>query len=131
VIFFAGAGADLDVPLLKQYWPIALLLTGSRVAVTVGVARLSSKIAKDGPSVTNWGWAPLISQAGVAIGIATMISRTFPSFGKEFGSIALACIALNELAGPVIFKFALDRTKESKPPLPSLSTEPEDAAAAR
>jgi Kef-type K+ transport system membrane component KefB len=129
VVFFAGAGADLDVPLLREYWPIALLLTGARALVTFGVSRLSGRIAKDPPAVRDWGWSPLISQAGVAIGISTVVARTFPSFGTEFASIALACIALNELIGPVIFKFALDRMKESQAPTPSLS-EAEDAAPA-
>jgi Kef-type K+ transport system membrane component KefB len=131
VVFFAGAGADLDVPLLKEYWPIALLLTGARFAVTYGLGRVASHLAKDAPVVKAWGWAPLISQAGVAIGIATMTARSFPAFGKEFGAIALACIALNELAGPVLFKFALDRVKESKPaslPLPEAEDAPSPPA---
>ncbi len=120
VVFFANAGAELDVPLLREYWPIALLLTGSRIATTFLVGKLSSRIAKDDPAVRKWAWSPLISQAGVALGIASIVSRSFPAFGNEFGAIALACIALNELAGPVMFKFALDRAKETKAPTPSL-----------
>jgi Kef-type K+ transport system membrane component KefB len=114
VVFFANAGAHLDVPLLREYWPIALLLTGARIFITIVLSRVSAIVAKDEPALRNWSWAPLISQAGVALGIASIVSRTFPSFGAEFGAIAIACIALNELAGPVIFKFALDRLKESK-----------------
>ena len=121
IVFFAGAGADLDVPLLRTYWPVALLLTGARVLVTFGVGRVAHRLAKDEPAVRTWGWAPLVSQAGVAIGIALTVARSFPTFGKEFGSIALACVALNELVGPVVFKFALDRVKESKAPAPSLA----------
>jgi Kef-type K+ transport system membrane component KefB len=121
VVFFAGAGADLDVPLLREYWPVALSLTGARFVVTYLMGRIAHRVAKDEPTVRTWGFAPLISQAGVAIGIALTVARTFPSFGKEFGSIALACVALNELAGPVIFKFALDRAGETKAPTPSLS----------
>ena len=131
VVFFAGAGADLDVPLLRAYWPIALILTSSRLAVTFGIAKLSARLANDAPAVKAWGWSPLISQAGVAIGIATSIARAFPTFGREFSSIALACIAINELAGPVLFKFALDRVKESKPPLPGLEAGEEGGAVQR
>jgi len=121
VVFFAGAGADLDVPLLRHYWPVALALTVARFLTTFGVGKLAHHIAKDEPIVKKWGFSPLISQAGVAIGIALTVSRSFPTFGKEFGAIALACVALNEMVGPVIFKFALDRAKETKAPQPSLS----------
>lgn len=120
VVFFASAGAHLNVPLLKDFWPTALLLTGARAAVTIGTARLSSVIAKDEPTIKKYGWAPLISQAGVALGIASIIANKFPSFGAGFRDIAIACVALNEMVGPVLFKLALDRAKESKAPTPSL-----------
>jgi Kef-type K+ transport system membrane component KefB len=123
VVFFASAGAHLNVPLLEEYWPIALLLTGSRAAVTIGTSKLSSRLAKDVPTLRTWGWASLLSQAGVALGIAQVISRQFPapSFGPAFRDLAIACIAINEMAGPVIFKFALDRVKESKDPTAALA----------
>ncbi len=123
VIFFASAGAHLNVPLLKDYWSTALLLTVARAAVTVGTARLSSFLAKDEPNVKRYAWAPLISQAGVAIGIASIIASKFPSFGAGFADVAIACVALNEMVGPVLFKFALDRAKESQAPTPTLGDE--------
>ncbi len=128
VLFFAGAGAHLNVPLLREFWPIALLLTGSRAALTIGASKLSSRVAKDEPSIRAWGWAPLLSQAGVALGIAQVVARTFPTFGPAFRDVAVACIAINELVGPVVFKFALDRAKESRQPQPSLNDAEEAAA---
>jgi Kef-type K+ transport system membrane component KefB len=120
VLFFAGAGAHLNVPLLRDFWPIAVLLTGSRVVVTFVAGRAATRIAKDEPVLRTWGWAPLISQAGVALGIAQIVARQFPTFGPAFRDVAIACIALNELGGPVLFKFALDRAKESQAPAPTL-----------
>lgn len=127
VVFFAGAGAHLDVPLLRQYWLIALVLTASRAAVTYGASRLSSHLVKDPDAVRTWGWSPLIAQAGVALGIANAMSGYFPSFGEELGAIALACIGINEIVGPVLFKLALDRTGETREGAPSLS-DADDAA---
>lgn len=123
VVFFASAGAHLNVPLLEEYWPIALLLTGSRAIVTISTSKLSSRLAKDDPMVRKWGWSSLLSQAGVALGISQVISRQFPapSFGPAFRDLAIACIAINEMVGPIIFKFALDRAKETKAPAPTLS----------
>lgn len=126
VIFFATAGADLDVPLLKELWPVALVLAGSRAAATYGVSRLSSRIANDDPVVRKWGWSGLVSQAGLALGLAAVVSREFPAFGDGFRALAIATIALNEMIGPILFKLALDRTGESSStPEPSLSIVPE------
>ncbi len=121
VVFFACAGAHLNVPLLKDFWSTALLLTVARAVVTIGTARLSSLIAKDQPAVTKYGWSPLISQAGIALGIASIVAAKFPSFGSGFRDVAIACVALNEMVGPVLFKLAIDRAKETKAPTPSLS----------
>lgn len=128
VLFFAGAGAHLNVPLLREFWPIALVLTGSRGLLTFGASKLASRLAGDVPTVRTWGWAGLVSQAGVALGIAQVVSRTFPTFGPAFRDVAVACIAINELVGPVVFKFALDRVKESHEPQPSLSDAEEPAS---
>jgi len=113
VVFFATAGAHLDVPLLKTLWPIALYLTSVRALVTWLTHRLGSRIANDEPIVKKWGWSPLVSQAGLTIGMSMLVARAFPTFGEGFRSLTIATVAINELAGPILFKFALDRTGES------------------
>jgi len=113
VVFFATAGAHLDIALVRKLWPIALFLCGIRVAAAWTAHRISSTIAKDEPSVRTWGWAPLVSQAGLTIGMALVVERSFPSFGAGFRSLAIANVAVNELVGPVLFKFVLDRTGET------------------
>ena len=75
--------------------------------------------------VTRWGWSPLISQAGLALGLAVVVSQNFPSFGAGFQSLAVAMVAINEMIGPVIFKMALDRAGETrKGDRPSLEAVP-------
>lgn len=113
VVFFATAGAHLDLPLVKQIWPVALLLCALRVGITYGAARLASRVAGDPPLIRKWGWAPLVSQAGLTLGIAATIARTFPSFGEGFRALAVATVAINEMVGPVLFKRALDKAGES------------------
>jgi Kef-type K+ transport system membrane component KefB len=116
VVFFASAGAHLDLPLLADLWPVAVLLAGSRALVTFGAARLSSRLASDPPVIKKWGWAPLMSQAGLTLGLSAVIARQFPTFGAGFRALAIATVALNELVGPVLFKLSLDRAKETKGP---------------
>jgi Kef-type K+ transport system membrane component KefB len=113
VIFFATAGAHLDIPLLRALWPVAVILAGSRALLTWASGRASSHFARDPASVRTWGWAGLVSQAGLALGLASNVARTFPSFGEGFRALAIATVALNELFGPILFKFALDRARET------------------
>ena len=115
VVFFATAGAHLDLPLLGTLWPAALVLAGARALLTFGAQRLSSRLAGDPPAVSRWGFAGLVSQAGLALGIAARVSAEAPSIGAAFGALAVATVAVNEVAGPVLFKLALDRSKESAP----------------
>jgi Kef-type K+ transport system membrane component KefB len=114
VVFFAGAGAHLDLTVLKKLWPVALLLCASRAGITVFANGLATRIAKEGAAVRKWGWSSLVSQAGIALGIGAVIARTIPSVGGGIRSLVLATVAINEMIGPILFKLALDRTGESR-----------------
>ncbi len=46
VVFFATAGTDLDVPLLRALWPVALGLAAARGVVTWGAHRLGSSVRR-------------------------------------------------------------------------------------
>ena len=113
VLFFATAGAHLDLPLLREMWPVALVLGATRALASWEAARMASRLAKDAPVLRRWAWAPLMSQAGLALGLGLVIERSFPSLGKGFNALVVACVALNEMVGPVLFKLALDRAGES------------------
>ena len=113
VIFFATAGAHLNIPLLRSLWPVALILSVSRMGVTWMGARAASRLAHDGAAVRTWGFAGLVSQAGLTLGLSTLIERDFPAFGMDFRALAVAVVAINEVVGPILFKLALDRTGES------------------
>ncbi len=113
VIFFATAGAHLDLPLLAQLWPVAVSLALIRATTTFGLQALSSRVAGDSPTIAKYGWTPLISQAGLTLGLSVLIEREFPEIGEAFRSLVIATVALNEVLGPVLFKWALDRTGET------------------
>src|SRR6185369_6962241 len=83
------------------------------VAITWTGNKLSTRLANATPALKKWGWAGLVSQAGVALGIASSIERANPRFGAPFKALAIATIALNEMLGPIMFKFSLDTMGES------------------
>lgn len=113
VVFFGTAGAHLDVPLLRKLWPIALSLCGARAVFTLIAARAASRLAGDVPMVRRWAFSSLVSQAGLALGIAVVIVKAFPTIGAGFSAMAIAAVAVNEMVGPILFKFALDRAGET------------------
>lgn len=118
VLFFATAGAHLNLPLLRKLWPAALLLFSGRLVLTFGANRISTRLAQDPPALRRLGWSGLVSQAGVALGIASTIANANPGFGEGFRALAIATVALNEMFGPIMFKASLNAMGES-------SSEPE------
>ncbi len=113
VVFFATAGAHLNLPLLGQLWPVALGLCFARALATFWGQRVSSKLAADPPVLKKWGWSSMISQAGLTLGMSVVIESEFPQLGAAFRSLVVATVAINEVVGPILFKFALDRSGES------------------
>jgi Kef-type K+ transport system membrane component KefB len=113
VVFFGLAGAHLNLPLLAGLWPVALLFAVARGVTSVVAARVASRFAEDPPALRKWGWAGMVSQAGLALGIAGTVQSEFPAFGAGLGALAVATVAMNEMVGPVLFKAALDRCGET------------------
>jgi len=114
VVFFALAGAHLDLPLLAELWPVALGLAGLRVAGTWLAVRAGSRIARDPEPIRRFGWMPLVSQAGVTIGMAVIIAEVFASsIGPSLRALTIAVVGINEAVGPILFKIALDRAGET------------------
>ena len=113
VVFFATAGAHLDLPLVGRLWPAAVLLFAARAGTAILGARVSGRLAKDPPALRRWGWAALVPQAGLSLGIAGKMASEFPTFGPQFGALAVAAVALNEMAGPVLLKLSFDRAGET------------------
>jgi Kef-type K+ transport system membrane component KefB len=112
IVFFATAGAHLDIPLLAQMWPIALSLCAGRFAATWVAHRLGSAWAGDDPFLRRWGWASLVSQAGLTLGLSAVLARTFPAVGEGLRSLVVATVAINEVVGPIFFKLGLERGRE-------------------
>jgi Kef-type K+ transport system membrane component KefB len=112
VVFFATAGAHLDLPLLASIWPVALALCVSRGVVTWIAHRLGTSLAHEGELIRRWGWCALISQAGLTLGLAALLARTFPAVGAGLRSLVIATVAINEIVGPVLFKLGLERNGE-------------------
>ena len=114
VAFFTLTGASMSVDILIEVWPVALLLFGIRLLTMIIGGYVGGILARDPMSYNHVGWMPYITQAGVALGLATLISNEFPSWGPEFATAVIAMIVINQFVGPPLFKFALFRVKENR-----------------
>ncbi len=114
VLFFGVAGASLNLQALKQTWFLALVLVFVRLLAIWVSTYWGSVLAKARKSVKKYSWMGFVSQAGVGLGLAIMIERTFPAWGSEFKTLILAVIALNQVIGPILFKYALVKSGDAR-----------------
>jgi len=112
VVFFALAGASIHIMELASLWPLALAVVGVRAAMIFSGTQLGGRWSGAPVVVRKNVWLGLISQAGVAIGLATILASAYPSRGAEMQTLILSVIAINEIVGQVLFKVALGRSGE-------------------
>jgi Kef-type K+ transport system membrane component KefB len=112
VIFFALSGAKINIedvlPVLPFVIPIALVRAGSIWAGT----HLGARWAGAPEAERKYVWMGLVSQAGVAIGLATIVGEAYGEMGVHLRTLLFALIAVNETAGPILFRRALVANNE-------------------
>ena len=113
IIFFTLTGASLSIQLLMSVFGIALALFLLRLAAMFLGGIFGVITAKDPKEYTFIAWMPYITQAGVALGLATIVAHEFPDWGYAFETIIIAIIVINQLIGPPLFKWTLNYVKES------------------
>jgi len=111
--FFAITGAMIDLDLLRAGWLLGLLIFTSR-GVMVFLGSLSSgRLSGDRPVIYRNAWLGFITQAGVSLGLVAEVVRRFPEIGLYLQSILIAAITVNQVIGPILFKYSLRRTGEA------------------
>lgn len=121
-LFFSLAGAAVHLKELALVWQWALLLVAVRaVALWIGTV-VGARLGSAPPEVGRHAWPAFISQAGVALGMATLVAREFPEWGAELQSFFVGLVAIHEIIGPIAAKWTLDRAGETgKAPRSSMS----------
>jgi len=115
LLFFTLTGASLALDILAITWPIALALFFVRlVAIFIGSFG-GGILAGDSKQYNKIGWMTYITQAGVSLGLAKQVSSEFPGWGDEFLAVIIAVIVLNQIVGPIFFKWGINLAKESHP----------------
>ena len=113
VVFFALAGAAMALDEVALVWPLVIPLVLVRAAAIWGGCRLGARWGKVDAPAGRLVWMGLISQAGVAIGLATVIAEVYPVRGAPIRTLFLATLAVNQTIGPILFRLALVKAGET------------------
>lgn len=112
VCFFTLTGATLAVNVLPDVIGIALVFIGIRIGTMIIGGYVGGFLAGDPLKYNHLGWMPYVTQAGVALGLTTIVAREFHEWGESFSTVIIAVIVLNQFIGPPLFKFAIFRLGE-------------------
>jgi len=114
VIFFALAGTRLDIEALRLMWQYALMFAIVRYLGIFLSCHMVAGALRIPPARGNLYSMSFITQAGVSVGLANLLPVRFPQGGDVLFTLLLAVIVMNQVAGPIAFKFALEKSGEAK-----------------
>ena len=119
ILFFMLAGANLNISLLPSLGLLGIIYILSRSAGLSGGAWVGAIVGKAEEKIKKYLGMGILSQAGVAIGLALIVKRDFSILnihGAEIGSTILTTITATsiifEIIGPILTKMGLEKTGE-------------------
>ncbi len=113
IVFFAVAGASVHVHALRTIGiPAACFVVVRGLGLLTG-ARLGAGLARAPETVRRFAGYGLLPQAGLALALALLFQRTFPVAGADAAALVFAVVAINELAAPIAYRWALIRSGEA------------------
>lgn len=113
VVFFTLTGSSLALDVLLEVFLVAVIFFGVRLLGMIGGGYLGGTIAGDSWKFRHLNWMPYVTQAGVGLGLATIIKHAFPDFGVQFETIIIGVIVINQVVGPPLLKYALYKVEET------------------
>jgi trehalose 6-phosphate synthase len=112
VVFFVATGASLQLDALTQVGYLAVALVATRVVLIRLGVMAGVRASGIDRSTGAYVWTGLISQAGVTLGLASVLASEFPTWGSRVQTLFVALIAIDELVGPLLFRMGLARAGE-------------------
>jgi Kef-type K+ transport system membrane component KefB len=119
IVFFVIAGAHLQINLLPAMGLLGLIYIICRIFGLVGGAYFGATISRSAPVIRKYLGLGILSQAGVAIGLAILATREFGSLsaaGRDLALVVINTIAATtiifEIIGPIATKFAISKAGE-------------------
>jgi len=115
ICFFVLAGARLDLSLLAQVGIIGVVYTAARMVGKIAGASFVATVTKAHKNVRKYLGFGLLSQIGVAVGLAIVVSHEFvgTNIGDIVITVLLATTVITEIVGPLLTKFAVIKSGEA------------------
>lgn len=115
VAFFALTGVALKLDILFATIGIATVLFLVRMFAIILGTYVGGTIAGEEAKFRKWAGLGLITQAGIALGLARETAVEFPdTLGGDFATLIIAVVVLNEVFGPLFLKYALRQVGEAQ-----------------
>lgn len=112
VVFFVAAGASLHLDALGVVGPLALGIAVVRGGFIRFATGLGARLTALDATLARESWKGLISQAGVTLGLATIVATEFPGVGVQIQTVTVAATAIHVIIGPILLRSALSKVGE-------------------
>ncbi len=109
----------MAINVMLEVLGVALILFGIRIGTMIIGSYSGGLLAKDDMKQVHLGWMPYITQAGVGLGLATVVANEFPGWGEQFATVIIAVIVINQFIGPPLFKWAIYQIGEDRVKAPT------------
>lgn len=110
IVFFATAGASLHVMDLIDTWQLVAILFLGRLGLTWLSEKIVHTSLNSPAELKAYGYTPFLSQAGLSIGLAVIAYDRIPTYGSQVATIIISVVTLNEIFGPLLFKWGLQKS---------------------
>lgn len=114
IIFFVISGASLDFKLLPEIGVIGLIFILARAFGKIFGAYLGATIGGSSKNVRKYLGPTLLSETGIAIGLALFAKELFPNDGETLIAITIASSFIFDMIGPFLVKISLKKAGEIK-----------------
>jgi Kef-type K+ transport system membrane component KefB len=121
ILFFVFAGANLHVLALPSLGLLGLVYIIGRTSGLMSGAWIGATIGKAEPKIKKYLGMGILSQAGVAIGLALIVKQEFAELGMDHSgqiigtmvitTVTATCIIF-EIIGPILTKIGLEKAGE-------------------
>ncbi len=117
LIFFLLSGMHLDINVIPEALPLIVLFVIMRVVGKYFGVYTGASIVKANKNVRRYTAGGLLPQAGVAIGLVLSIyqQKGFEEISELLLTIIMGATVINEIIGPVIAKYSLEKSGEINP----------------
>jgi Kef-type K+ transport system membrane component KefB len=111
LIFFVIAGANFELEAIPEVWPVILIYAALRTIGKVIGTKIGAVCAGAPDIVKNLAGYTMLAQGGTDIGLALMVSLTFPQMSSML-TVVLGAVVIFEIIAPFATRRAILRSGE-------------------